>query len=123
MLRVMIVEDDEQNRDLLTEIAQNLNHETIVAESVQEANSLLQALKVPPHLLITDLQCDPYQPKRLAGFEFAELFTAKFGLPDDSVVVITGNAGAVLPEGRNYRLLYKGAGIMGPLMSILGERR
>lgn len=81
MAKVLLVEDDELVRDMLTQVLQRASHETICAANGEEAMEQLKQVK--PDIMITDI----IMPKKSGIALIAEVKTHH---PDMEIIAISG---------------------------------
>lgn len=89
MAKILLVEDDELVRDMLTQVLQRASHEVICAENGEEATALLKT--VNPHIMVTDL----IMPKKSGITLISEV---KNRHPEMEIIAISGG-GRLDPTG------------------------
>ena len=79
----MVVEDQQEISDYTESVLQTAGHKVITAQSGEAAIELMENLKDPIHLLVTDVVMEG-----MSGGELAELFNQRY--PDIPVLFISG---------------------------------
>jgi two-component system cell cycle response regulator DivK len=83
--RILVVEDQEDNRQILRDLLANAGYEMIEAEDGQQA--LTQAAKHKPDLILMDIQLP-----LLDGYEATRQIKANPALKDIPIIVVTSYA-------------------------------
>ncbi|OGT59246.1 MAG: hypothetical protein A3F14_01085 [Gammaproteobacteria bacterium RIFCSPHIGHO2_12_FULL_43_28] len=89
MAKILLVEDDELVRDMLTQVLQRASHQVIPATNGEEATSLLRTEK--PDIMVTDI----IMPKKSGITLISEV---KNRQPDLEIIAISGG-GRLDPTG------------------------
>jgi two-component system, response regulator, stage 0 sporulation protein F len=87
---VMVVDDDDEARELLAQILQDEGYEVVQAENGQRAVEL--ALRVSPRLILLDLNMPV-----MDGWEFLRWLGRQSGIKS-TVIVITAQIPGVIPD-------------------------
>ena len=89
MAKILLVEDDELVRDMLTQVLERASHEVMTAANGEDATTLLQSQK--PDIMVTDI----IMPKKSGITLISEV---KNRHPDLEVIAISGG-GRLDPTG------------------------
>lgn len=109
-LRILVVEDDADSRDMLCELLSLLGHQVQSAARAEEADAKLEGCRV--HVLLTDIS--------LPGMSGVDLARKSLVRDPELSVVFASGYGAVPDADFSYRLLLKPYDLM-QLQSVLAE--
>jgi len=93
---VLVVEDDEEQRELVTMLLEECDMAVIQCETAESAEAVLEKVGGNLSMIFTDINL----AGDMSGTELAELAKARF--PDMTVIVTSGSHAPVLPAGAMF---------------------